>query len=116
MQATLHGVLPVIKAAFGSLQKSALWWSDRLRQSFAVCHSLSMVNKAVVAGSDMDRSLFKAVEARFLVCSLPCCLVALSACYASCQLSYCPVQYNKLCRNAIVTQVLHQAGKDIREG
>ena len=66
-QTKLHGVLPVHKAALGSLQQSAMQWSNRLKQSFAVCHSLNMVNKSVMAGADMERSLFKAVEARFLV-------------------------------------------------
>lgn len=67
MQAVLHGVLPVHKATFGALQQSALRWSNRLKQSFAVCHSLNMVSKSVVAGADTERFLFKAVEARFQV-------------------------------------------------
>ena len=67
LQAHLHGVLPVHKAAFTSLQQNALRWGNRLKQALAVCHSLSMVTKVEVAGADMERSLFKAVEARFLV-------------------------------------------------
>ncbi len=67
LQAHLHGVLPVHRAAFTSLQQSALRWSNRLKQACAVCHSLNMVSKSVVAGVDMERALFKAVEAHFLV-------------------------------------------------
>ena len=72
LQANLHGVLPVHKAAFGPLQQSALRWSNRLKQMFAVCHSLNMVSKSVAAGTSMERSLFKAVEACFLVCTWLC--------------------------------------------
>ncbi|KAL0053576.1 hypothetical protein WJX82_007835 [Trebouxia sp. C0006] len=64
--AELHGVLPVQQAAFGPLQSHASRWTNQLRQAFGVCHSLSMVSKSVVAGDDMERTLFKAVEARFL--------------------------------------------------
>ncbi len=62
-------MLPVHKGAFQSLQQNALRWSNRLKQACAVCHSLNMVSKSVVAGTDMERTLFKLVEARFLVCS-----------------------------------------------
>ena len=67
LQAHLHVVLPLHQAAFTSLQQSALRWSNRLKQAWAVCHSLNMVSKSVVAGVDMERALFKAVEARFLI-------------------------------------------------
>ena len=67
LQADLHGVLPVHKASFAALQQNALRWSNRLKQAFAVCHSLHMVNKHTVAGVDVERMLFKNVEARFLV-------------------------------------------------
>ena len=55
------------KGTFQSLQQNALRWSNRLKQAFAVCNSLNMVGKAAVAGVDMERTLFKLVEARFLV-------------------------------------------------
>lgn len=55
------------KGNFQSLQQNALHWSNRLKQAFAVCNSLNMVSKTAVAGVDMERSLFKLVEARFLV-------------------------------------------------
>ena len=67
LQANLHGVLPVHQGSFASLQQNALRWSNRLKQACAVCHSLSMVGKTSVAGLDVERALFKAVEARFLV-------------------------------------------------
>ena len=68
MQTELAGVLPVHKGEFQAIQQSALRWSNRLKQAVAVCNSLTMVNKNTVVGADMERSMFKAVEARFLVC------------------------------------------------
>ena len=59
--------MPVDKGNFQSLQQSALRWSNLLKQAFAVCNSLNMVSKTAVAGVDMERTLFKLVEARFLV-------------------------------------------------
>ena len=54
------------KGQFESLQQNALRWNNRLRQALAVCNGLSWINKTLV-GVDMERSMFKAVEARFLV-------------------------------------------------
>ncbi len=86
LQAHLHGVLPVHQAAFTSLQQSALRWSNRLKQACAVCHSLNMVSKSVVAGVDMERALFNTVEARFLV------LVTCPSCITGTRISTdCPV-------------------------
>ena len=76
MQTELAGVLPVHKGEFQPIQQSALRWSNRLKQAVAICNSLTMVNKNTVGGVDMERSMFKAVEARFLVCS-PWCLQTL---------------------------------------
>ena len=70
MQAELHGVLPVHNGGFEPLQKSALRWSNRLKQAVAICNSLNMVNKHTVVGVDMECTMFKAVEARFLVCAM----------------------------------------------
>lgn len=92
MQAELHGVLPVNKvlpankgllpankgvvpvnqSQFGTLQQTAVHWSSTLKQAAAVCNSLTMVNKHTVAGVDVERSLFKAVEARFKVRCYSC--------------------------------------------
>ena len=76
MQAELHGVVPVQSGEFLAMQKSALRWPNRLKQAVAVCNSLNMVGRHTVAGVDMERRMFKAVEARFLVspCSdTSCC-------------------------------------------
>ena len=67
LQAHLHGILPVNNGVFGPLQQCALRWSNRLKQLCAVCNGLNMINKHVVAGVDLERALFEAVEARFLV-------------------------------------------------
>lgn len=66
-QAELHGILPVKSNRFEPLQQTAVHWSNTLKQAAAVCNSLTLVNKHTVAGFDVERSLFKAVEARFLV-------------------------------------------------
>lgn len=73
LQADLHGVVPVQQQAFQTLQTRATLWSNKLIQAAAVCNGLTMVNKTTVVGDGMERSLFTAVEARFLVgycCSL----------------------------------------------
>lgn len=67
VQAELHGVLPVQKGKFQGIQQMALRWPNRLKQAVAVCNGLTMVGKHTVVGVDMERSMFKAVEARFLV-------------------------------------------------
>ena len=67
LQTELAGVLPVHKGEFQPIQQSALRWSNRLKQAVAVCNSLTMVNKNTVVGVNMERSMFKAVEALFLV-------------------------------------------------
>lgn len=84
MQADLHGILPVHKGEFELLQKSALRWSNRLKQAVAVCNSLSMVSKNTVAGVDMERAMFKAVEAHFLVSSSSFDIVHTAFCDAAC--------------------------------
>jgi len=63
--------MPVEKGSFHSLQQNALHWSNVLKQACATCNSLNMVSKTAVAGVDMERTLFKLVEARFLVGLLP---------------------------------------------
>ena len=60
-------MLPVQKAEFQGLQQTALRWPNRLKQAVAVCNGLTMVGKHTVVGVDMERNMFKAVEARFLV-------------------------------------------------
>lgn len=70
LQAGLHGVVPVQDGQFEPLQQSALRWSNRLKQGVAVCNSLVAINKSTVVGADMERSMFKAVEACFLVSCL----------------------------------------------
>ena len=67
LQTELAGVLPVQNGEFQPIQQSALRWSNRLKQAVAVCNSLTMVDKRTVAGVTMEHSMFKAVEARFLV-------------------------------------------------
>lgn len=74
MQATMHGVLPVVAGKFSSLQSNAGTWSNKLTQAAAACNGLTMINKSTVAGDDLESGLFKTVEARFLVNVLLCML------------------------------------------
>ena len=99
MQAELHGVLPVHDGEFEPLQKSALRWGNRLKEAVAVCNSLNMVNKHLVVGVDMERTMFKAVEARFLVYSLiysDICIPHMFKAVENCFLIY-PVIYSDIC-------------------
>ena len=66
-QAEFHGVVPVSNGHFGPLQKQPFPWSARLKQAVAVCHGLTLITKLLVVGEDMERRLFKSVEARFVV-------------------------------------------------
>ena len=105
LQAHLHGVLPVHQADLTSLQQSALRWSNRLKQACAVCHSLNMVNKSVVAGVDMERALFMAVEARFLVLvTCPTCIIGTrisTDCLASLMWLICSLLYMGTCTSRL---------------
>ena len=65
MQAELHGVIPVTDGRFEPLQQSAVRWSNALRQAAAVCNGLTLVNKTMVIGEEVEQKLFKLVEARF---------------------------------------------------
>ena len=65
MQAELHGVIPVTDGRFEPLQQSAVRWSNSLRQAAAVCNGLTLVNKTMVIGEEVEQKLFKLVEARF---------------------------------------------------
>ena len=66
MQVALHGVMPVRLQAFEGLQRSAVQWSNKLTQAAAVCNELAPGSHSIV-GDKVERSLFKAAEARFLV-------------------------------------------------
>ena len=63
----MHGVVPADNGELGSLQQSAVQWSNRLRQAAAVCHGLTRVHKTLVVGDITERRLFKLVEAQFVV-------------------------------------------------
>lgn len=89
MQSELYGILPVEEGQFGQLQRSAVHWNNRLRQAVASCHSLTLVNKATVVGDEVEHSLFRAVEACFVVrlgCPCPCPVLC---CLAMCCADLC---------------------------
>ena len=67
LQPELQGMLPVDSGEFTSLQRSAFWWPDRLKQAAAVCNALTLINRKQVVGDIPEREAFKAVEAQFLV-------------------------------------------------
>ena len=60
-------MMPANAGRFEGLQQTALRWSNRLRQAAAVCHGLMLVNKTLLVGDDLERDLFRLVEARFVV-------------------------------------------------
>ncbi len=66
-QAELHGVVPTCNGQFQLLQQSSVRWSNQLKQAIAVCHGLAPLSKSALVGDDTERSLFKEVEARFVV-------------------------------------------------
>lgn len=67
VQAELYGVLPVQQQAFAGLQRSAVKWNNRLIQAAAVCNGLTWVNRTAVVGEEVELSLYRLAEARFLV-------------------------------------------------
>jgi len=60
-------MLSVADGAFGPLQKGAVNWSNRLRQAAAVCHSLTPLGRGTVVCDVAEKTIFKVVEAQFLV-------------------------------------------------
>ena len=66
-QAELHGMLPASKGEFEGLQQNAVRWGNRLRQAAAVCHGLTLANKTLLVGDELEQGLFKLVEAQFVV-------------------------------------------------
>lgn len=60
-------MVPASNGRFEALQQNAVQWHNRLKQAAAVCNGLTMISKTLVVGDDMERKLFKGVEARFLV-------------------------------------------------
>ena len=59
--------MPIVNGRFEALQQSAVRWKNRLKQAAAVCNGLTMISKTHVVGDDMDRKMFRIVEAHFLV-------------------------------------------------
>lgn len=95
-QAELHGVVPACNGRFEALQQSAVRWSNRLKQAIAVCNGLTFISQHSVVGNDLERKLFKTVEARFQV-ELPC-IVPFSVISGQCdQWSVWPWPRSKAC-------------------
>ena len=101
LQAELHGIVPVADGQFQVLQQTAVNWSNRLKQALASCHGLTVVNRTTVVGDEVERSLFKAVEARYRVrddmllccvcCAVLCCAVLSCSAMLSCLAVLCCV-------------------------
>ena len=72
-------MLPITKAEFGSLQKFGMGWSRNLKFAGAACNGLIMQGKNSLIGDALEKQLFRAVEAQYVVC--------LAACDAHCKLS-----------------------------
>lgn len=60
-------MLPVRKAQFGTLQKFGMGWTRNLKFAGAVCNGLVMKSKTAVIGDVLEKQLFHAVEAQYVV-------------------------------------------------
>lgn len=67
LQEGFYGMLPVTRLAVGPLQKFGIHWSRNLRFAAAVCNGLVMKGKTGCIGDALEKSLFQAVEAQFVV-------------------------------------------------
>lgn len=74
LQAELHGIVPVAEGQFQTLHQASVNWSNRLKQALASCHGLTLINRTSTVGDEVERSLFKSVEARYRVSDLLQCL------------------------------------------
>ena len=73
MQEGFFGMLPVSKAKFGSLQKFGMGWSRKLKFAGATCNGLVMKGKTSVVGDALEKQLFRAVEAQYVVSLIASC-------------------------------------------
>ncbi len=85
-------MLPVNKAQFGTLQKFGMGWSRNLKYAGAACNGLVMQGKTFVVGDALEKQLFRAVEAQYVVSS-DCCFTAMTATGvpAHCQIMKAPI-------------------------
>ena len=67
MQEGYFGVLPVGKGQIGTLQKFGMGWSRNLKFVGAACNGLVMKGKNFVIGDALEKQLFQAVEAQYVV-------------------------------------------------
>jgi len=67
LQEGFFGMLPVSKAKFGTLQKFGMGWSRNLKYAGATCNGLVMKGKNCVIGDALEKQLFHAVEAQYVV-------------------------------------------------
>ena len=67
----MHGVIPIVEGESKGLQQNSVRWGNKLKQAVAVCNGLTMINKLRIAGDDVEQTLFKMVEARFVVSFCP---------------------------------------------
>ncbi len=67
LQEGFFGMLPVSKANFGTMQKFGMGWSRNLKYAGATCNGLVMKGKNSVIGDALEKQLFRAVEAQYVV-------------------------------------------------
>ena len=60
-------MVEIHRGEFKPLQCNAAYWSSHLKQAVAICNGLTWVSKNMLVGDDLDRKLFKMVEAHFAV-------------------------------------------------
>ena len=62
-------MLPINKGQIGTLQKFGMGWNRNLKFVGAACNGLVMKGKNSVIGDTLEKQLFHAVEAQYVVCS-----------------------------------------------
>ena len=70
-------MLPISRGKIGTLHKFGMGWSRNLKFVGAACNGLVMKGKNSVIGDALEKQLFHAVEAQYVVrAGLPsCCLL-----------------------------------------
>lgn len=77
VQEGFYGMLAVSKTEFKPLTKYGMHWGRNLKFAAAVCNGLVMKGKKGYIGDTLEGSLFRAVEAEFLVGADLFCMIGM---------------------------------------
>ena len=88
-------MLPISRGKIGTLHKFGMGWSRNLKFVGAACNGLVMKGKNNVIGDALEKQLFHAVEAQYVVCpGLP--LLLLTAMCKLCDSGAQPCDYSMI--------------------